>query len=103
MKKQTGPKLYFIAGAVPTDAERADAEQYGITAFRNVQHVHAAQELTSGVAGLVPACYAAAPRAEKQAWVAKLAEAEAKARAAGIPAVPTAPTGGNGWGTPAAS
>lgn len=58
--------LYFIAGPVPTDAEREDAEQYyngkSNVAFRNARFVNKdeAIEAFDIVAGLVPANYAAA-------------------------------------------
>lgn len=58
--------LFFIAGPVPTDAEREDAEQYyngkSTVAFRNARFVNKdeAIEAFDIVAGLVPANYAAA-------------------------------------------
>lgn len=58
--------LYFIAGAVPTEAERDDAEQYyngkSTVAFRNARFVNKdeAIEAFDIVAGLVPDNYAAA-------------------------------------------
>jgi hypothetical protein len=58
--------LYFIAGPVPSDAEREDAEQYfngkSTVAFRNASKVNKdeAIEAFDIVAGRVPANYAAA-------------------------------------------
>jgi hypothetical protein len=58
--------LYFIAGPVPNDAEREDAEQYyngkSTVAFRNASKVNKdeAIEAFDIVAGRVPANYAAA-------------------------------------------
>lgn len=58
--------LFFIAGPVPTDAEREDAEQFyngkSTVAFRNARFVNKdeAIEAFDIVAGLVPANYAAA-------------------------------------------
>jgi hypothetical protein len=58
--------LYFIAGPVPTEAEREDAEQFyngkSTVAFRNARFVNKdeAIEAFDIVAGLVPANYAAA-------------------------------------------
>lgn len=62
--------LYFIAGPVPTDAEREDAEQYyngkSTVAFRNARFVNKdeAIEAFDIVAGLVPANYEAAALAK---------------------------------------
>lgn len=55
-------KLFWIAGPVPTDFERAEAAELGITAFRNATYADtAALERADVVAGLVPAGYDAMP------------------------------------------
>jgi hypothetical protein len=55
--------LYFIAGMVPTDAERAEAAAFGLTAFRNASQVTSdgSLERAEFVAGLVPERYKDVP------------------------------------------
>lgn len=52
-------KLYFCAGAVPTDDEKAESELLGCTAFRNSKH-GGIVEKCAAVAGKVPPTYLAA-------------------------------------------
>jgi hypothetical protein len=79
--------LFFIAGPVPTEAERAAAEKLsGRVAFRNIQHVgdsDGARENVAFVAGdVIPALYAEVPvakplkttpahKAAQEGWTAK--------------------------------
>ena len=50
--------LFFIAGMVPTEAERAAAEKLGTSRFRNAQlAVNDSIEKCDAVAGLVPEAY----------------------------------------------
>lgn len=50
--------LFFIAGAIPTDAERAAAEKVGTARFRNAKlATNDPIEKCDAVAGLVPESY----------------------------------------------
>lgn len=58
MLKQKPQGLYFTAGTVPTDAERAEARSLGIVSFRNaVLADESNPESAPLVAGKVPAIY----------------------------------------------
>lgn len=57
--KGSAAGLYFTADAVPTPAERAEAAELGITAFRNAKLVDPSRkpEPSALVAGEVPEAY----------------------------------------------
>ena len=57
MKTATKRGLYFTAGVVPTDKERAAAAALAITAFRNSEHATHLREHCNVVAGAVPSAY----------------------------------------------
>lgn len=110
MKKQ--PKiLYFIAASSPTEEEMADAETLvgAKVMFRNFEFVDAtspSMEDCDGVAGDVPANYAAKfPPAEEVLEERKASRAKAPAKApekaAATPSTPKAPAapaaGAPGW------
>lgn len=59
--KATAAGLYFTAGTIPTEAEKAEARSLGITAFRNAALVDPDRqpEPAALVAGEVPPAYKA--------------------------------------------
>lgn len=50
--------LYFCGDSNPTEEERAEAKELGITAFRNVRLVEESLEKADVVAGKAPTRYA---------------------------------------------
>jgi hypothetical protein len=95
--------FYFIAGPVPTEAERDDAEQFyngkSTVAFRNARFVNKdeAIEAFDIVAGLVPANYAAAALEKGEDALQAVPVVDAATVPAG------SPLAGKGDGKPGAS
>ena len=91
--------LFFIAGAIPTAAERAAAEKLGTQKFRNVRYIDStAPEVADGYAGLVPENY-------REAFPKKVIEANEEAAPAPEPvkpaATPSSPAADDSANTPA--
>lgn len=77
--------LYYLAGAVPTPDEAAEAEKLGITAFRNASLVGKENlEKADGVAGAVPEGYLSMKGMRFLGRAAELVKA-ARAKAAQTP------------------
>lgn len=85
--------IYFIAGSVPTDAERKEASALGANVvFRNASLIAPENSLEdcAGVAGAVPASYKEKPDA--LTVISKFLTGTTGAKSPPIPPIPPVPT-----------
>lgn len=88
--------LFFLAGPVPSDAERLAAFDLGVpVSFRNALHVTRIDEDCDGVAGSIPEAYADYATAEQALKAYKAEVKAARAKLAEVGGKPTDAQSGN--------